>query len=732
MEKWVLSLLVFIVVPNVFAADHYVRPDGGNYGSEDGSDWNNAFNGFTDINWASINPGDVVWLAGGTYTQELNPEASGLSELRIFIKRAIKSDDLCSSAAGWTDNFDSQVQLNDVGINFNGDNHITIDGQVKNGIRIFRPTRGTQGVNWIAASSYITIRNFQVEGPGYDLVYNQYGSRGIDVTPSSGTSTNIVIEYCDIFNQPTQIYFFRVYDSIVQYCELHHGSDATPPPNDDHENVLYSSVSHNITFRYNVIHDWTAMGVFLSGNQNNWHVYGNTFYDGWVGVEGRTGSTHHNLNIYNNIFDEVYGPVRYRGDGDTGKTKNNIFYGGTQANIWGDSDHDYNWFSGTGNNGETHGIAGGSETPFVDRAIKDYHLKSGSSTIDSGTNLGSQYEFDPDGNTRGADGVWDRGAYEFGGAPPASCIDQGFYCCPSGSTCSSPRSGSGCGSGTCCATAGECNTGPVCGNGDCETGENCDSCASDCLDNGEVCCLGVVHTGDCCDESDCSGSDTCQDYVCIGSDPTCRSEGYQCCDSCSPGTEQLAFDADCSEQVCCGQCENPINLISSATMITNSVNFEPDHPIEHLWDGCLDGTPECTAGSSTQDSFWIEIDLGEPHSLTRIRLFGDDIDQWVSTNWEMQYKMLPEDDWSTAFSGVDAFFSDWSTEILDIDARIVRISVYSDTGSVQAREIELQGILIGCVPMILSELISEIDEWKSGTKNLNEVMQTIVEWKNGC
>jgi len=36
-----------------------------------------------------------------------------------------------------------------------------------------------------------------------------------------------------------------------------------------------------------------------------------------------------------------------------------------------------------------------------------------------------------------------------------------------------------------------------------------------------------------------------------------------------------------------------------------------------------------------------------------------------------------------------------------------------------------------CTPFLLSELIAYIDLWKLGGKNLNEVMQAIVEWKNG-
>jgi len=37
-----------------------------------------------------------------------------------------------------------------------------------------------------------------------------------------------------------------------------------------------------------------------------------------------------------------------------------------------------------------------------------------------------------------------------------------------------------------------------------------------------------------------------------------------------------------------------------------------------------------------------------------------------------------------------------------------------------------------CTPMTLSDLISVIDQWKLGETSLNEVMQAIVEWKNGC
>jgi len=37
-----------------------------------------------------------------------------------------------------------------------------------------------------------------------------------------------------------------------------------------------------------------------------------------------------------------------------------------------------------------------------------------------------------------------------------------------------------------------------------------------------------------------------------------------------------------------------------------------------------------------------------------------------------------------------------------------------------------------CIPMTLSELIAEINAWKSGTRTIQQVMESIQRWKNGC
>lgn len=47
---------------------------------------------------------------------------------------------------------------------------------------------------------------------------------------------------------------------------------------------------------------------------------------------------------------------------------------------------------------------------FVNYAVKDFRLAAPTS---AGTALAAPFDADPLGNTRGATGVWDRGAFEF-------------------------------------------------------------------------------------------------------------------------------------------------------------------------------------------------------------------------------------------------------------------------------------------------------------------------------
>jgi len=74
--KWVLVgvVLFFLLIPNLASAtDLYVRPAGGSYGVENGTDYDNAWDGLGNIVWGSggVQAGDTLWVCGlhlRTYT----------------------------------------------------------------------------------------------------------------------------------------------------------------------------------------------------------------------------------------------------------------------------------------------------------------------------------------------------------------------------------------------------------------------------------------------------------------------------------------------------------------------------------------------------------------------------------------------------------------------------------------------------------------------------------------
>lgn len=88
------------------AANWYVRPSSN--GANNGIDWNNAWS-TSSINWASVQPGDTIWLAGGTYASPLNPQANGTAQNLIYVKRVLSTDAVPVSTPGWNSSFDSQV-----------------------------------------------------------------------------------------------------------------------------------------------------------------------------------------------------------------------------------------------------------------------------------------------------------------------------------------------------------------------------------------------------------------------------------------------------------------------------------------------------------------------------------------------------------------------------------------------------------------------------------------------
>lgn len=202
------------------AATFYVRPAGGSYGSEDGSSYANAFDGFADINWAALAGNNTLFVAG-THFQQLSVGASGTdTNNRLYIKS-------CTIANGAsTDNpgIINGVSAGTTGaVDMHGRNYVTIDGLT------ITNTTGTEGHGILITAGTgtalgVTIRNCNINGNSGDGIY-------VDGAASPRDVDNLIIEFNDIKNNDMCGYFGeRIKTScIIRYNYFYANGQSTDP-----------------------------------------------------------------------------------------------------------------------------------------------------------------------------------------------------------------------------------------------------------------------------------------------------------------------------------------------------------------------------------------------------------------------------------------------------------------------------------------------------------------------
>ena len=130
--RWLIALALVLLASSVEAADKYVTTTGG--GSFNGSDWNNACNGFTGSCAAgsALVRGDTYYVADGDYSSD-SSSVVGVSFVeplsgttRITIKKATVASH--GTSTGWSDTMGDGEAIFDT-ISF-GTGYWTIDGQV--------------------------------------------------------------------------------------------------------------------------------------------------------------------------------------------------------------------------------------------------------------------------------------------------------------------------------------------------------------------------------------------------------------------------------------------------------------------------------------------------------------------------------------------------------------------------------------------------------------------------
>lgn len=221
-------------------------------------------------------------------------------------------------------------------------------------------------------------------------------------------------------------------DETIQYSYL--GFNIYPSAANNHGNQMYGQ--DRMIVRWNWVATCHAQCIEPSGasetNIEDCAIYGNVFIDtpeaGDGMIKGTSSGHMSNCVLYNNTV--VRGTQLFKqsnnGEGSGNIVANNLFWQSEGCcNDAGGSaiDKKYNAYFASGQPyGESNEQNGGSGNPFAAGApptctasgpttcaIGDYHLTSATT---AGLTLGSPYNVDMFGVTRGADGTWDRGAIE--------------------------------------------------------------------------------------------------------------------------------------------------------------------------------------------------------------------------------------------------------------------------------------------------------------------------------
>ena len=391
-------------------------------GNGSGADWNNQC-AFSSV---SLGRGNTYYLASGSYgSRSFSTSASGTT--LITIKKAVAADH--GTDTGWSSTYGTgQAKFPSWNISTP---YWVFDGQTGGGPGSWETGHGifvgslTETYMIIATAGNLTFRH--IEATGMTTVNAE---RTLFYFVPTGP--NITMQYMWAHDTPCD--FFQIRGDMdkftMEYSKFsRNSSDAAGCHGDVFE--FDSGVASNWTHRYNWFAD--SVGTYLwgsheSGTFSNAQIYGNIISGGLysngmiAGLSG--GGIITGLQFYNNTIANVgeNSGFGYLDRGTNNRIDNNIWYN-TSPNMMGTDD--YNAFFSAGTDAEAH-VQTGSGDPFVNSTGNDYRLKA---ATNAGLMLTGLNSTDLLGNVRGADGVWDRGAYEFvSGAPPPPPPPSGSVC----------------------------------------------------------------------------------------------------------------------------------------------------------------------------------------------------------------------------------------------------------------------------------------------------------------
>lgn len=416
--KNLLITALLLISFTVRAADICVGASSSGNGS--GSDWNNM------AAWSSVSftRGNTYWIADGSYgSKTFSTAASGTN--RIKIRKATVAEH--GTDTGWDNSYgDGQavftsplrfatsfwdfdgVKRNDsnwkdadaYGFQINDSDKVQIyNNENPNVTNIWVNCVYLKGKNTALSNSgdegrrHIFLEKWEPAGwyPNWRISSNyfRYGNVGIHARHAYG----MTIEY-------------NAFSDNLNNSE-NHGECLSG----------YTDGNDDFVIRFNQVSNYIGTAAWAVNTADDWQVYGNLyvdceFGDGFIGFIGGSSS---GFQIYNEtvIRPKIY--VRQASLGSSSVVKNCLFFMGALGTpTFSGVTVSYCGFSGsgTGSNAQTSM----STSIFEDYSGGDFRLAA---ATEAGEVLSAPFNTDMLGQTRGADGTFDRGAFEFnaGGDP---------------------------------------------------------------------------------------------------------------------------------------------------------------------------------------------------------------------------------------------------------------------------------------------------------------------------
>lgn len=437
----------------VFAANICVGPAASGVG--DGTDWNNV------AAWSSVSfvRNNVYYLQSGHYTGIIKKLNTATQDSNwIWIKAATATAH--GTNTGWRAGYAGTV-IFDGGskLQFStGSDYWDVDGVTGGGPGSWTSGHGilftgdvSLDIEWVDFGMKQTLDHIYFHRVAFTQSGNYVSShRASAFYQNGGSLNNFTVEYCLFDNITFLPWFLRSGSNwLIQYNYSGAVCGHSVYNQNDHCEVLVEYAANDVDFRYNYIEHLPSSGGFVKNGEgaevsDRVRIYGNVFEGpGENFPMACNQGTCSNWTVVNNTFHHcAAGPISRSATISNMLFYNNIMFGftalgpepGTETNV-----SNYNWYSQssgfrcTMNAGTQDNIckacSAGCDScteqldPFENSSghtPEDFMLKAHIANS-PGLNLCASllscdskntYNIDAFGNTRGSDGVWDRGAYQ--------------------------------------------------------------------------------------------------------------------------------------------------------------------------------------------------------------------------------------------------------------------------------------------------------------------------------